>query len=190
MTLIEQLSAKRSALYERWLDRIISSYPPDTATFLRRERNQFANPVGQTFAEQVRVLIDLLLDDAGAEAMRPPLETIAKIRAVQDFTPGRAMAFVFELKQAIRELVKNTLTDAAGYSELLALEARVDLMALVAFDALAMCRERIYEIRISEIKRQVASVLKRTKFFSMSDETELDAHAGPAAQASSDEGPI
>jgi len=53
----------------------------------------------------------------------------------QDFSPARAMTFIFLLKEVLREELYQEIKESrAAWEDLLALEARVDEMALRGFD--------------------------------------------------------
>jgi len=163
--LIELLAQRRGAIAGKWLDRIVESYPADTARFLKQQRDRFANPVGTTLAKGTTELVDALFDGKTADALREALEPIVKIRAVQDFSPSAAVAFVFQLKEVVRDMIGGDLLDERLRGELDQLERRIDRLALLAFDVYASCREQVAEIRVSEVKRNVAHVLKRSGWF-------------------------
>ena len=75
-----------------------------------------------------------------------------RIRAVQDVSASQALAFPFLLKRIIRA---EFAADVRRYSgELEVLEARIDELALLAFDLFAKCREQLYELKFNEIKRR------------------------------------
>ena len=163
--MIELLAQSKGVIAGKWLDRIVASYPADTAGFLKKKRDEFANPVGMTLAKGTGELVDALLDGTSVEALREALEPMVKIRAVQDFSPSAAVAFVFQLKDVIRDVAGDRLTGAGDREELRTLEQRIDKMALLAFDVYASCREQVADIRVSELKRTVANVLKRSGWF-------------------------
>lgn len=147
----------------------MAGYPDDAARFFRRERNPFANPVGQTLSRETKVLVDQLLDGAEPEAMRTPLETILKIRAVQDFSPSEMLAFVFLLKPVLREALQEVWGERPVVEAYLELCQRIDALALLAFDLLVHTRERICEIRVNEVKRRVSSILRRSPLWDADD---------------------
>ena len=82
------------------------------------------------------------------------LERINKIRAVQDFSASEAVAFVFFLKSAVRNVLSRELAEGHLTGELLALESKIDDMALLAFDGYMQCREKLFQIRCDSIRRQ------------------------------------
>jgi len=142
---VEALTAKRRAIVDEWLARTLEAYPEHTASFLARGEDPFSNPVGHAFKEAFPVLVDELLGGMDLARIAPLLDQVVKIRAVQDFTPSQAVAFVFLLKKVIREELKS--------DGLAAVEDRIDEMALLAFDLYLKCRERIYAIKVNESTR-------------------------------------
>ena len=156
--LSEVLTERREHLTEEWLARTLRSYPEATTRFLNQERDAFRNPVGHTFREGLERLFDGLAGNKDVSVMTSVLDSIIRIRAVQDFTASQAVSFVFLLKQVIREELKD---DAGPYSnDLSALETRIDELALLAFDLFMQCRQQICEIRANEARRRV-SLLER-----------------------------
>ncbi|MBW1780119.1 MAG: RsbRD N-terminal domain-containing protein [Deltaproteobacteria bacterium] len=150
------LSDKRSHIIKKWRNAIITSYPKDSQTFLRREKSQFANPVGNIIAQEIETLYDEVIKGENREKISSCLDTIIRVRAVQDFTPSQAVAFVLQLKRIIREELGN------GHSpELLMLDSKIDDVVLLAFDVYSKCRQEIYEIRVREVKNQVGKLLER-----------------------------
>ena len=164
--MIERLQQRRAAIHERWLGRTLETYPPDAAVFLKRQRNPFANPVGQTVAAGTRVILDSVLDGADPGTIRSHLEEILKIRAVQEFSPAVAVGFLFLLKDAIRDELASEEFAAGDRLELEQLDARIDRVALLAFDIFVQCREKVYELRLAEVRRNLgvpASWMKRSR---------------------------
>ncbi len=81
------------------------------------------------------------------------LDEIIKIRAVQEFTPSQALAFVFLLKEAVRaELGSEEDRAPALPAELADLDRQIDQVALGAFDAYMRYRGQVCELRINEVK--------------------------------------
>jgi hypothetical protein len=148
----EALAGRRNAIVEKWLERLLETYPESRTKFLSREKDRFQNPVGFTLRENLPAVFDGLLKPIPVESLSSVLDGIVRIHAVQDFTAAQATAFPFFLKQVLRS---EFAADRARYSdELAALEARIDELALLAFDLFMKCREQIYEARVNEIKRR------------------------------------
>ena len=160
MTLREILVERRAALCGRWLDAILDDYDPQTAARWRRTSDPFANPIGHVLGTALPVLLEAVAGEGepAADAVRA-LEEVVRIRCVQELAPSRAVRFVYALRDAIREELAAELTGRAD--ELRTLEGRVERLAFLAFDTHARCREQIFRLRQDELKRSVASLLRR-----------------------------
>ncbi|MBC8176181.1 MAG: RsbRD N-terminal domain-containing protein [Desulfobacteraceae bacterium] len=155
------LAEKKSKIIKKWRDAVIKSYPEDSQGFLKREKSQFANPVGLTISTEIETLYDEIISGDNTEKISSCLDSIIRIRAVQDFKPSRAVAFVFQLKQIIKEELGSGHSD-----EMLILDNRIDEIALLAFDIYSACRQKISEIRVNEVKSQVGKLLERANLIS------------------------
>ena len=168
------LAEQKTALLEKWLERTLATYPSQTLRFLHSEKDRFRNPVGHTLREGLRTLLDELTGEMDPAKVEPALESIVRLRAVQDFTPSQAVGFVYLL----REIIDEERVDEGGAAILagqsrsggftppwrgepaatsggsLALQRRIDELALRAFDLFMKCREEIYEIKAREAQRK------------------------------------
>ena len=161
MNLDNLLAEKKSKIIKKWRDAIIKSYPEDSRGFLKREKSQFANPVGLTISTEIETLYDEIISGDNMEKISSCLNSIIRIRAVQDFKPSQAVAFVLQLKQIIREELGSDHSDAMRV-----LDSRIDEVALLAFDVYSACRQKISEIRVNEVKSQVGKLLERANLIS------------------------
>lgn len=160
MTLREILMERRAALCGRWLDAILGDYDPQTAARWRRTSDPFANPIGHVLGTALPILLEAVAGEGepAADAVRA-LEEVVRIRCVQEVAPSRAVRFVYALRDAIREELAAELTGRAD--EIRAIDGRVERLAFLAFDTHARCREQIFRLRHDELKRSVASLLRR-----------------------------
>jgi hypothetical protein len=147
----EVLAAKKDAIVEKWLLRTFQTYPEQTTRFLLREQDPFRNPVARAFSEVLPALFDELTGEMDAAKVSALLTRVVKIRAVQDFAPSRAVAFVFLLKRVLRE----EFASDNGCPGLGLLEERIDEMALRAFDLFMKCRQDMCDIKIKEARRRL-----------------------------------
>lgn len=162
MKLAHLLAQKKSAILERWLDLIFASYPPETAGFLKREKDRFNNPVAFRIYEGAKGLVEAVVVGATPEEISQSLDEIIRIKALQDFTPSQVLAFVFLLKMVIREELNKEMGADAGLAvEMLALESQIDGMALLGFDVYLKRREKLFEVKVDEIKRGVSGLLRK-----------------------------
>jgi hypothetical protein len=93
-----------------------------------------------------------LLEGGALEKTAPFLEYFVKIRAVQEFSPSQAVSFVFLLKKAVRENLKEEIQAGKICGELLDFESRLDQAALLIFEYYTRNREKIHEIRTRQIR--------------------------------------
>jgi hypothetical protein len=157
----EFLADRRAAILDRWLSLILDTYPSEVGRFLRKEKDRFANPVGQTIAREIEAIYDGILRGAEPDELAPALDGIVRIRAVQDFRPSQAVSFMFLLKRAVREDLEEVRRGEPLPPELFPLESRIDALAVRAFDIHSECREKMYEIRAKEIKNRTWVLLER-----------------------------
>jgi hypothetical protein len=157
------LRHKRSTILKNWFDAVIETYPPETALFLKKQKDCFSNPVGSTILQGIENLFEDLLQGINTEKASTYLDNIIRIRAVQDFTASQAILFIFLLKKVIREEMGKEIRENGLSEELLALESRIDELALLSFDIFMKCREKIYEFKAMELNNQTFSLLKRAK---------------------------
>jgi len=161
MSLEELLLEKKPIIVKRWFHLILKTYPADTVGFLKKQKNQFSNPVGHTISHGIEELFEELLQGMNPVKISPILDTIIRIRAVQDFSPSQAIAFIFLLKKVIREELQREGSENRISEDLSRLESRIDEMALLSFDIFMKCREKIYELKTNEMKNMTYGLLKR-----------------------------
>jgi len=154
MVLGDLLLRNEKKIRERWFDLILETYPADTAPLMRKDKDQFTNPVGSTLSREIEVLFKKLCEGSQNEKCQASLDSILKIRSVQDFSPSQAVGFVFLLKRAIGETLKNEICKESVMDEWLKFQSSIDDLALQAFDAYMECREKICEIRINQARAE------------------------------------
>ncbi len=161
MTLRDLLHKKKVAIVERWLEDTLATYVQDTAAFLRRNKDPFANPVGHSLRVGTRGIFEALLEGTNADETHQYLHEIIRIRAVQQFSASQSLDFVFGLKKAIRAELGGGAKDGRFASELAEIDERIDRIALAAFDIFVQCREQVYELRVNEAKRRVSLIVEK-----------------------------
>lgn len=161
MVLATLLERNRDTILGRWFDLIAKTYPPVTSEFLAKNEDRFRNPVGYTIEQSIGAIYDQVVSAMDTDELLRALDGIIRIRSVQDFTPSEAVAFIFQLKSAIREVMEAELRGADKWEGLSDLEARIDRVALLAFEKYTECREKIHEVRNKEIKSRANRLLER-----------------------------
>jgi hypothetical protein len=161
--LAELLNRRKKFVIGKWFDAVLETYPEDARKFLGDHKQKFTNPVGASIFEGVEGVYQRLIDGADLESSEFSefLDRIIRIRAIQQFSPSQALGFLFPLKAVIREVLeKENVADSVG-SELFELEQRIDRLALLSFDKYMECRERLFEIRIREVKDSTCRTWER-----------------------------
>lgn len=119
------------------------------------------NPVGAAVSQAIEALYVLLLNGKADSDVGAILDEIVRVRAVQDFSPSEAIGFVLYFKQAVREELADEIQSGGLFSELSALETRLDQVLLEAFDVYMKSREKIYQIRANDLKRKSYLALRK-----------------------------
>jgi hypothetical protein len=152
VALQDLIGKRKNAICERCVRLVCETYGAETASSLKTERDLFANPVGAAIRGGVEALVGVLTGEITMPELQASLDPVVRVRAVQDFVPSKAVAFVFLLKQAVREELSGELHQHGHAAELEGVDRQIDQMALVTFDLYAACRERVGEIRVKEAR--------------------------------------
>ncbi|MEW5745510.1 MAG: RsbRD N-terminal domain-containing protein [Nitrospirota bacterium] len=161
MDLTQWLSERKESVVGTWFAAALETYPSETQTFLTTQKDQFHNPVGHTLREGLEAIFDELLGSADFDKIAPVLDSIIKIRALQEVPPSHAVAFVFDLKGVIRRELRPADRTPRTPEELEAFDTKIDDLALRAFDLYMKCRERLCEIRSNEVRNMTAKLVER-----------------------------
>lgn len=162
MQLTEILQSRKKAILSNWRKRIIATYPEDAHSFLKDQKDRFANPIGAAIRHGTEALYEGVINCSDRECLCGALEDLVKIRSVQEFSPSKAVAFVLLLKPAVREELGSELSAGDDLEvQLMDLYGRIDELLLLAFDSYTDCREKIYNIRINELKNNSALAYRR-----------------------------
>ncbi|MEW6200742.1 MAG: RsbRD N-terminal domain-containing protein [bacterium] len=161
MTLPEILKKKKETITERWLEEIYAAYPENVSSFIKRQKDQFANPVGHALRKGAAAILDCLIEGWDADSIRGDLEEIIKIRALQCALPSQAVSFIHFLKNIVRTELVDYSHNQELYPQLTEFEDKLAQITLLAFDIYTKCREKIYELRVNEVKRNVSAIMRK-----------------------------
>ncbi len=150
MVLEEAFRNYRQKIVDRWVKYTLSSY--ESSSFFKKEKDKFSNPVGGNTREALDRLFVLLAANADPQEFVSPLEQIMKIRSIQDFTPSQAVSPLHGVKHITRDVFEKDKETKDLIADLYDFEFAVDLMVLAAFDLYMQSRERLYQVRINEIR--------------------------------------
>ena len=160
MDLKSLLLQKKSPIVKKWCDVVLSTYPQESQKFLRKQKDQFANPVGRTVFEGIESIFDELLHEANSDKIALFLDDIIRVRAVQEFSPSQAVGFIFGLKKVIREELESEILKEGISEELAAFDNRIDGLALLCFDTYTACRQQMADIRVKEVRTRSERLLQ------------------------------
>lgn len=157
MSIRALLSERKDKIIKKTFELTISIYPEQSQQILRQRDRQFTNPVGYITYQAIEKITEKIINDEAIEDFIPPLEELMKIRAVQDFSPSQAVGFIFLFKKSIQEELQRDVEP----SQLIDFLARIDSLALVAFDLYMKQRERLYDIKANELLNRTWWLLRK-----------------------------
>ena len=165
MNITEVCCSRRETIVDKWVNGFFASYPLDSKGFMRTSRDRFANPVGETTRIAAAILFDAVTGkDCEPETVKQALHDLVWVRAVQDMPPSKAIGALYLLKQLLREeiLPECLKPDAATgtLNEYLDMESRIDTLGLMALDLYSAARERVFRIRVEEVKRSQSQIIR------------------------------
>lgn len=149
MKLEEALHNNRYKIVDKWVAYTLATY--QSSDFFMKEKDSFANPIGGTIRSSLKNLFTQLTAGKHAD-YREPLSRIMHLRSVQEFSPSQAVAPLNAVKHITRDVLAADKETKQLVGELYDFEFAVDLAVLAAFDLYVECREKIYKIRVAEIK--------------------------------------
>lgn len=161
MDALEILRGYKKEVASRWVEAVFATYPLETTGFLRTKNDPFTNPVAHMTREAAATLYDAMIgEDVEPEMVKAALERFVKLRAVQKFAPSQNMAVFYLMKPIIREMILPVMREKGQLDAYLAMESRLDTLALLAFDIYTAARETVAESRIREIRNQHAQLAR------------------------------
>jgi hypothetical protein len=163
MELRALLEENRETILGSWFQLIAESYPEVTSEFLTKQKDRFRNPVGFAITQGIGSIFDQLIFSMDTDQILVGLDGIIRIRSVQDFSPAETVAFVFQLKNVVREVLDSQVQGAERRNGLAELESRIDRVALLAFEKYTECREQLHRVRNREIESRAMKVLERVR---------------------------
>lgn len=156
------LIQNKKEIAEDWFNLLVDTYPAETAPFYKSQKDPFENPVGATCRSGLAAVFDELIGSMDAQVITSFLDPVIRVRAVQTmFTASQAIGFIFLLKKVVRQRLKKEIESHQLYADLLLFESRIDELALIGFNIFTGCREKIAELRSSELKDRTFRAFER-----------------------------
>ncbi len=161
MTINDLLIKKREQITDRWFNLIIETYPEETSSFLKNFKAQLNNPAGSIIREGIEGLLDGIINNSENKDAAPFLDSIIRVRAIQEFSPSEAVIITAILKKVIREELLDDIRTNQLIDSLLELETKIDELTGLSFDIYMECREKLFKIRTKEIKDMTYRLIQR-----------------------------
>jgi hypothetical protein len=151
MKILQLLVEKEEAVVKRWLKQVLAGFSAEANRFLANQADRFANPLGHNLSAGLTGLFRHLRSEEQGD-ITDTLEQLMKVRAVQaEDSPAQSLAFIFALKGIIRDECRKEWSSELD-DEWHEFSARIDRLALQAFDLYMASRERLYQVRIRELQ--------------------------------------
>ncbi len=161
MTLSRLLEQNKEQLLDQWFDLVVKTYPGLSGVFLKKQ-HKWGNPVGTNIREALGLLMDELVLPEASENLAPLLDTVVRIRTVQDYMPSEAVAILLFIKHVVRDQFKEQIASGQiPVAELHGFENKVDTMMLIAFDIYTKCRNTVMQNKLEDYKRNFSAVLRK-----------------------------
>jgi len=160
MTLQKFLKDNHKGICSQWTDAIIKTYPEEGAKFFSGSSNQFSNPVGHTFRNNIEKIFSILVEGDDVSACTKDLDGILRIRAVQGFAPSVALSFLPALKEIVyREVNKAGVGDVGDM--LHDWNIRIDRLTMLGFDLYVSCREVLWQQKANQLYSRTHKLLEK-----------------------------
>jgi hypothetical protein len=138
--LCDRLRQQQDQNLNDWFQRIANAHSEETAAFLGKQSDRFANPIAHAFREATESIYQALVESCDVD--REALEYAIKIKAVQGHDPSEAVAFIHLLKGLLREMPSGGISE----NEWMRLESRIDQIASIASEMFVANRCKIAQL--------------------------------------------
>ncbi len=141
-----------------WLNDFFNHHKLDDIGVSRTIDDKFLNPVAFTIKAATAELLPAILgEDIDPENIKFHINEILKIQAIQQLSPAQALLPIINIKSHILALI----TEKNEYlREYLEISQRLDTLLLMAFDIFTQEKEKIYRIRVNELKSAQSQILR------------------------------
>ena len=141
---VKLIRDNRREVLERWHSHVLSFFPG---------KMQSATPIAQALDDGLGNILDSF--GTTPETLGNALAGVVRILAVQNFPPSRAMSLFFELKSILQKIAPGTSykrqIKQKDWDEF---QTGMEHLTLEAFDSYMAHREKIYQLKVEESKRQ------------------------------------
>jgi len=161
-TVYSIIEENHSKILKLWKERFFSDiFGEDVKSYFLREVDPFQNPLASRVDEIFSSILKEIKSECSLDALLPYLERLAQVLAVYVPSAKRAMGTFLKLKGIIRENFGDEILERFGVKGLLQMEDLINSLMVLTFDFYMKYRERLFEIRYEEWKRNNYLLLKR-----------------------------
>jgi hypothetical protein len=139
-SLSDLLRQRKEFLLNHWCRCILDEYAGETASFLKKQSDRFANPVAYALRAAAEAIYQALIDDRDVD--HSALDYAMKIKAVQENDPIKGIAFIHILKEAVGRMPASAVPE----NELADFNSRIDRIASVASEMFVIHRAKIADV--------------------------------------------
>ena len=137
--------SKLDSIVDSWFVKAIEIYPETARSGMMQTGDRFRNPVATTLRESLEILARELSGGMECSAVTSAVDTIVRVRAVQECKPEDAVGFPAQLRKIIREQQLESLFPD--------MEQRLDALSQAASHQYALCKKDIARVRAREAQR-------------------------------------
>ncbi len=138
----------KAAIIDRW-HQVVLGYLP--------EKMHNKTPLAGALLDILGEVLDSFNGSEGARS--DALSNITRVLAVQDLPPSKAMSLFFDLKAILKDPAFG-IQKKKQWDEM---QADMERLTLQAFDSYMAHREKIYQLKVEESKRQAFMMSGRTR---------------------------
>ena len=158
-TLSRFIEKNQEALNADWVKAVANTYEGEGAAFIHDKEDSIANPMGYSIRQMASTVLGCLASGCDKQELASSILPVVQSRAVQGFNASGAVSFVVLLRDVVSALARKQ-----GAGEELSRElddAVIGLMNL-SFDLYSDCREKLSEIKVEELKRNLYMMLRKS----------------------------
>ncbi len=147
------IQKNRDNVLDQWIEKGLSIFSEKIG------RN---TPIGESLSDGLALMLDGI--EENSKSFMAAVNQIARIFAVQPLPPSKVLSLFFELKTILYEIgLKENNSHALKQVDWDACQKRIEQITLVSFDCYMANREKIYQLKVEESKRQAFLLLRRAQ---------------------------
>jgi len=147
------IQKNRAKVFDRWIEKGLSIFP---------EKIDRDSPIGESLSEGLSIMLDGI--EENSKSFVAAVNQITRIMAVQPIPPSQSLLLFLELKTILHDTAtKESSNNSLKQSDWEKFQTRIEQITFLAFDCYMANREKIYQLKVEESKRQAFMLLRRTQ---------------------------